>query len=258
MKFEHILYSIEDRIAAITLNRPEKRNALDDRLITELQRAFESAEGDAKAKVVVLRASGEAFCAGADIAYLQRLAHFSPEENLEDSRRLMNLLFQIYRCSKPTVAVVQGPAVAGGCGLASVCDFVIASRNTASFGYSEVHLGFIPAIVMVFLLKRIGEGRARELVVRGNMIDAQTAERIGLISEAASDIEERARTLTDELLSGNSGSAMAKSKEMLRRLPGMNLEEALHYAANMNASTRLTDDCKRGLEAFIRKERVRW
>ncbi|MEE9225905.1 MAG: enoyl-CoA hydratase-related protein [Bacteroidota bacterium] len=258
MEFEHLLYNIEERIATITLNRPEKRNALNDKLVIELGKAFENAESDSRAKLVVLRANGDAFCAGADIAYLQRLARFSLEENLEDSKRLMNLLFQVYRCSKPTVAAVQGPALAGGCGLAAVCDFVIASRSAATFGCTEVHLGFIPAIVMVFLLKRIGEGRARELVVRGNVIDAETAERIGLITEAAVDIEERVRALVDELLSGNSGSAMARSKEMLRGIPAMKLEEALEYAASMNASTRLTDDCKRGLEAFIRKERVRW
>lgn len=258
MKFQHLLYTVEDRVATLILNRPEKRNSLNDTLVVELQSAFESAEHDSRVKLILLRANGESFCAGADIAYLQRLARFSLEENLEDSRRLMNLLYQIYDCSKPTVAVVQGAALAGGCGLATVCDFVIASRSSATFGYTEVHLGFIPAIVMVFLLRRIGEGWARELVVRGNVIDAETAERIGLITEAAVDVEERLRILVEELVSGNSGSAMMRSKEMLRQLPAMRLEDALEYAASMNASARMTDDCKRGLEAFIRKERVRW
>lgn len=258
MEFKHLLYSVEDRSATITLNRPEKRNALNDELIAELQRGVEVAEGETRVKAIVLRANGEAFCAGADIAYMQRLARYSLEENLEDSRHLMELFLKLYRCTKPTVSIVQGPALAGGCGLAAVCDFVVASRKSATFGYTEVHLGFVPAIVMVFLLKRVGESRARELIVGGNTIDAETAERIGLITEAADNVEERARRLVDGLLTGNSSSAMSKSKEMLRTLPSMKLEEALEYAANMNASTRLTEDCKRGLEAFIRKERVRW
>ncbi|MEK9135680.1 MAG: enoyl-CoA hydratase-related protein, partial [Bacteroidota bacterium] len=146
------------------MNRPEKRNALDDMLVKELTSAFVAAGKDQSVKVVILAGAGPAFCAGADLDYLNKVAQFDLEENRADSQQLANLFRVIHELRKPVIAIVNGPALAGGCGLASVCDFVIASEENAKFGYTEVRIGFIPAVVMIFLIKRVGEGKARELV----------------------------------------------------------------------------------------------
>ena len=175
MKFTSLRYEVGERRVVITLNRPDKRNALDDILVKELTLAFVAAGKDQNVKVIVLSGAGPAFCAGADLDYLQRLSAFDQEENQTDSRQLAGLFRVIHETRKPVIAVVNGPALAGGCGLASVCDFVLASREKARFGYTEVRIGFVPAVVMIFLIRRVGEGNARELVLRGNVIDASEA-----------------------------------------------------------------------------------
>ena len=144
-----VIYSVQDRVGYITLNRPEKRNALSGEMVTELKAAFAKADEDESVKVIVLKASGEAFCAGADLAYLQQLQKFSLEENVKDSNHLKDLFLQIYQLKKVVIAQVQGHALAGGCGLATICDFVFAIPE-AKFGYTEVKIGFIPALVSVF------------------------------------------------------------------------------------------------------------
>jgi methylglutaconyl-CoA hydratase len=154
-----VLYSVANQTAYLTLNRPEKRNALSPEIITELKNAFDKAEQDASVKVVVLKANGESFCAGADLNYLQQLQNFSYEENLADSQHLKELFLKIYTLKKVVIAQVQGHALAGGCGLATVCDFTFAVPE-AKFGYTEVRIGFIPALVAVFLIRKIGEQKA--------------------------------------------------------------------------------------------------
>lgn len=260
MEFERIRYETRDRKAFITLNRPEKRNALDDVMVRELTTAFASASRAQPVKVVILAAEGSSFCSGADLDYLNRLAKFDLEENRADSHQLAALFRTIHELRKPTIAVVNGPALAGGCGLATVCDIVIASRENARFGYTEVRIGFIPAVVMIFLIKRVGEARARELVLRGNIIDAETAAHIGLINAAVSEasLEETTISLSEELISQNSGYAMGLSKEMLSKLHGMNLADSLDFAANMNAAARMSADCKSGVNAFLKKEKPQW
>lgn len=260
MHFSRIVYETAERKAIITLNRPEKRNALDDEMIAELTAAFAHASRDQNTKVVILQANGPAFCAGADLEYLQRIAGYTLEENRTDSGRLANLFRTIYELRKPVLAVVQGPALAGGCGLASVCDIVIAAEETATFGYTEVRIGFIPAIVMIFLIKRVGEGKARELVLRGNIISAFEARRIGLanIVVPGQQLEKTVADLSDELIQQNSLHAMSLCKEMLAKLHGMNLMDALDFAANMNAAARMTPDCKAGIAAFLNKEKMQW
>jgi methylglutaconyl-CoA hydratase len=259
MQFSRLLYAASNRIATITLNRPAKRNALDDVMIGELATAFGHAGRDQDVKVIVLRGSGSSFCAGADLEYLSKIATFDLEENRSDSKKLANLFRTIYELRKPIIAAVDGPALAGGCGLASACDFVIASDN-ASFGYTEVRIGFIPAIVMVFLIKRIGEGKARELVLRGNIITALEAEAIGLVNKVvkAGQLQQTVDTLSSELIQQNSSHAMGLCKEMLSKLNGLNLLDALDFAANMNAAARMTPDCRDGIGAFLNKEKIHW
>ncbi|MBI5472821.1 MAG: enoyl-CoA hydratase/isomerase family protein [Ignavibacteriae bacterium] len=260
MQFSRLLYDITDRKATITLNRPEKRNALDDVMISELTTAFVQASRDQNVKAILLKGAGAAFCAGADLEYLSRIASFSLEENRNDSSKLANLFRTMYEIRKPVIAVVHGAALACGCGLASVCDFVLASKENATFGYTEVRIGFIPAVVLIFLIKRIGEGRARELVLRGNIINAAEAHAIGLVNNvvAENDLERSAQKLADELCASNSLHAMGLCKEMFSKLHGLNLMDSLDFAANMNAAARMTPDCKTGIAAFLNKEKQQW
>lgn len=178
---EIVQYEVRDRIGFITLNRPEKRNALNEELVTKLGETFDKASADNDVKVIVLKANGDAFCSGADLGYLQNLQNFSFEENLVDSTRLKDLFLKIYRLNKIVIAQVEGHAIAGGCGLATVCDFIY-SVPEAKFGYTEVKIGFIPAIVMVFLVRKIGDQRARQLLLSGGLITAGEALQLGLIT----------------------------------------------------------------------------
>ncbi|TDI70015.1 MAG: enoyl-CoA hydratase/isomerase family protein, partial [Bacteroidetes bacterium] len=209
-------YQTADRIAYITLNRPEKRNALNDEMIKLLKQAFVQASEDPEAKVIVLRAAGKVFSAGADLEYLQRLQKNTFEENLWDSNRLKELFQMIYTHNKVVIAQVQGHAIAGGCGLATVCDFVIA-QPAARFGYSEVHIGFVPAIVMVYLLRRLGEGAARELLISGRMIDASEALKWGLVNQvvALDGLEQTVYVFAQRLVSENSAESMKRTKAMI-------------------------------------------
>ena len=260
MEFTRLSYASGERRATITLARPEKRNALDDVMVGELTAAFTAAARDPSVKVIVLDARGPAFCAGADLEYLQRISTFDLEAHRADSRRLAALYRLIYELRKPVVACVQGPALAGGCGLASVCDFIIASREHAAFGYTEVHIGFIPALVMVFLVRRLGEGRARELVLRGGVLDAGEALAAGLVTAVVphEGLVAAVDALAGALTSENSAASMGLCKDMLARLHGMNFPDALDFAANMNAAARMTPDCKRGIGAFLAKEKITW
>lgn len=260
MLFTRIAYHVAERTARITLNRPDKRNALDDTMVKELIAAFSHAAKDQNVKVIVLSGSGPAFCAGADLEYLQRLSHFDLEENRADSRQLADLFRLIHDLRKPVIAAVNGPALAGGCGLATVCDIVVASDENAKFGYTEVRIGFIPAVVMIFLIKRVGEGIARELILRGHVVNSREALRIGLINTVvpAAALDSTVDSLCGELATQNSGTAMGLCKEMLSKLHGMNLMDSLDFASNMNAAARMTADCKQGIGAFLNKEKIRW
>ncbi len=255
---QHIDYQVSNRIARITLNRPEKRNALNAELVSELTSAFEEAKKDDQVKLIVLAATGESFCAGADLAYLKHLQSFSHAENLEDSLRLRDLFISMYTLPKAVIAQVQGPALAGGCGLVTVCDFAV-SASTAKFGYTEVRIGFVPAIVSPFLIKKIGEGRARQLLLSGNIVSAQEAMQIGLISHLAEPekLEEETSKLAAQMVSNNSAESIALTKTLLHQLsPG--LSDALQLAAETNARARSTADCKRGIAAFLNKEKIMW
>lgn len=256
---KYIEYSIKNRKASIVLNRPEKRNALSRELVAELKEAFQLAEDDDQVKVVVLKANGEAFCAGADLAYLQQLQKFSHEENLADSNHLKELFHQIYTLKKVVIAQVEGHALAGGCGLATVCDFVIAVPE-AKFGYTEVKIGFIPAIVMVFLLRKIGEGKAKQILLTGDLILAEEALQLGLINKvvASTEIENHVETFVQRLVDTNSEHAMMLTKKMIGQVQSMTLDEALTFATNMNATARESVDCKKGINAFLSKTKVSW
>ncbi len=252
-------YSVKDRIGFITLNRPDKRNALSFELITELKNAIDQADKDERVKVIVLRANGETFCAGADLDGLQKLQNFSREENLEDSRHLKELFYKIYMLNKVVIAQVQGHALAGGCGLASVCDFVYAVPD-AKFGYTEVKIGFVPAIVMVFLIRKIGEQKAKHLLLSAELISGESAIQFGLVTKIIEreKLESAVIEFANKLIKNNSGQSMGLTKRMIGEVQSMKLEDALEYAAEKNAEARASDDCRRGIKAFLDKEILIW
>ncbi len=252
-------YSVKDRIGFITLNRPEKRNALSFELVEELKINFARAEGDDGVKVIVLRANGETFCAGADLSYLQKLQNFSREENLEDSRLLKDLFYKIYTLNKVVIAQVQGHALAGGCGLATVCDFVYAVPE-AKFGYTEVKIGFIPAIVMVFLIRKIGEQKSKHLLLSGELVSDESAIQFGLANKIVNKekLETAVIDFALRLIKNNSGQSMGLTKRMIGEVQSMKLEDALEYAAERNVEARASNDCKKGIQTFLNKEDLIW
>lgn len=228
-------------------------------MVHDISACLDLAASDPAVKVVVLKGAGDAFCAGADLAYLQTLQQFSLEENLEDSQRLKSLFERIYSFPKVIIAQVQGAALAGGCGLATLCDFTIASAN-AKFGYTEVRIGFIPALVSVFLVRKIGEGRARQLLLSGEVLRAEEALANGLLFKVVppEQLEEEVKALADRLIRNNSGTAMTLTKHLLADISTSNLNEGLTRAAEMNAQARMTDNCKQGIAAFLAKKDLNW
>ncbi len=248
-----VLFSITDGVAEITLNRPDKRNALNDELINAIKDALREVDGDKSARVAVMRGAGKDFCSGADLSALQKIAQADVLENLEDASNLMELFALIRRVRVPVVAAVQGRALAGGCGLATACDLVLASE-TARFGYPEVKIGFVPAMVMAILRRNIGEKRAFELITKGGEIAAAEAERIGLVNQVYAD-ESFAEEVGKYLHSFTkvSASAVFLAKRLLYQMDGMNFTAALQAGVDVNTIARLTDDCRQGVSRFLEK-----
>ena len=252
-------YEIVNRVAFITLNRPEKRNALNPGLIELLTRQFLEAIADETVKVIVLGANGEVFSAGADLAYLEQLQSNSFDENVVDSANLKKLFYTIYTSPKIVIAMVEGHAIAGGCGLASVCDLVF-SVPEAKFGYTEVKIGFIPALVACFLVRKLGEARTKELLLSGELISAEKAVEYGLINFIcdASGIRESVKNYAEKMVISVSSQSIALTKELLNMAQNLTLEDSLEQAIILNAKARATDDCKRGISAFLSKEKLEW
>ena len=256
---EFVTYEEINSAAAITINRPNKRNALSSRVVAELLQCINKAQNESSVRAVVLTGSGSVFSAGADLEALQKLQTATSLENLDDSQLLARLLEAIYRCPKPVIAKVNGHAIAGGCGLAAVCDFSVVSEN-AKLGFTEVRVGFVPAIVMVFVMRKIGEVAARDLMLRGHLITAAQAKEIGLISHVLppDDIDQATNDLIEEMVRNTSGSAVALTKKLMADIQGVGLSEALGFAVNMNAFARNTEDCQAGIAAFLNKKPMPW
>ncbi len=254
-----VLYEHRPPAAVITINRADKHNALSRALIDGLHAAFQRAGNDDAARCVVLTATGSVFCAGMDLAELAATLNLKEEDAgiiWDDVRRLCDLFQLIYRLPKPTVAAINGSAVAGGAGLVTVCDLAIAVPE-ARFGYPEVHRGLVAAMVMPHLLRHIGERMARYLLLTGELIDAAEARSAGLINEvvAAEELQNRAHALC-QLLADGGPNALARTKELLHRFShqAMPVEET----ARASAEPRLTDECRQGLEAFFAKRPAPW
>ena len=254
-----ILYEVSNRVGYITLNRPEKRNALNEEMVKLLQEAFTKAEKDGNVKIIVLRANGDAFCAGADLAYLQQLQENSFEENLADSRNLMQLFKQIYTLQKLVIAQVEGHAIAGGGGLAAVCDFVFAVPE-AKFGFTEVKIGFIPAIISVFIIRKLGEAVSKKLLLTGSLFSAEAMKDYFLVNEVV-DRKNITKTVNDfaqKLCTTTSAQSLANTKRLIADVQNFSFQDGLEYAAKMNAKSRSNEDCKHGIQSFLNKENLSW
>ena len=248
-----VLYQVEDSVARITVNRPDKRNALNDGIIAGLKTALTEAGNNPAVRVVLIEGAGKDFCSGADLSSLQKIANASVSENADDARSLVELFLLMRKLSVPVVAAVRGRALAGGCGLATACDLVLATES-ARFGYPEVKIGFVPAIVTAILRRNVSEKRAFELITRGEEISAAEAQRIGLINQVFSEesfdaeVEGYLRRFAEV-----SKSAVALTKSLLYQVDGLAFNEAVEVGADVNVIARLTDDCQQGIARFLKK-----
>jgi methylglutaconyl-CoA hydratase len=259
MQAELVRYEEKERVAYLTLNRPEKRNAFSPELVTTLTELLTRARDTESVRAVVLRAEGKAFCAGADLAYLQSLQENSFEENVADSQHLRRMFELLYTFPKLTIAQVQGHAIAGGCGLASACDFIF-SVPDAKFGYTEVRIGFVPAIVMKLLQEKVGGAQAKRLLLTGELFPASALVGMGLVTEtvAPEGLAAHVESFVQQTIKSTAPDSIQLTKEMFRRTPYLSLPEALDYAAEVNARSRSTESCKRGIAAFLNKEKIEW
>lgn len=252
-------YQVSERIAEITLDRPEKRNALNPQLIAELSAAFKQAETDQEVKVIVLKAKGEVFSAGADLAYLHQLQKNTFKENLADSQTLRMLYEQIRHLPKVVIAQLEGHAIAGGCGLACICDIIFAVPE-AKLGYTEVKLGFLPAIVSCYLQLKIGESATKHLLLSGELISTEEALQYKMINfvTAADKIGQTVRNYALNLCNQTSAESIAATKKLLNQYHNNWLNICLDHAVLANAKIRESDDFKRGIAAFLNKEKINW
>ncbi len=259
MEYTTIELKTEGRVATVTLNRPARLNALNDVTIRELTDVFTSLQRQNDLRAIILTGAGRAFCAGMDLDYLRKYANLGQEENMEDARNLLRLLLLIHNHKKIVIAMVNGPALGGGCGLAAACDFVIAGTE-AKIGAPEVHLGFVPAVILVFLIKRLGESGAREFVLRGGVYSAEEARNAGFLKYIVPDAQlaEFTGEFALQLASTTSPSSITLTKELFSRFDDMPRTDALEYAASLNALVRKTEDFKKGIQSFLSKEKLEW
>ena len=257
MDYKTIRLAHEADIATITLNRPDKRNAISYELIDELRAALDDLS-NSSTLVLILTGAGKAFCSGMDLENLKALVGRSKEQNLKDSETMAHLFRSLYDFPGPTIAAVNGAAIAGGCGLATLCDFTLAVPE-AKFGYTEVRIGFVPAIVSAFLLRQIGEKYARDLLLTGRIIGADEAHRIGLVNEIVppEKLSERARELALQLME-NSPASLLHTKRLLSEHARAELDAQIQAAVRENAAIRATADFREGISSFLEKRKPRW
>ncbi|MDR3611390.1 MAG: enoyl-CoA hydratase/isomerase family protein [Ignavibacteriaceae bacterium] len=243
---------VRNNTGLIIFNRPEKRNALNPEMNGLIIAQLNEFAKQENIKAVILSGEGTSFCAGADLAWLKKISENSSQRNESDTEEIAQLFLTIYDYPKPVIAAVNGPAVGGGCGIASVCDFLIADRNEAKFGYTEVKIGFIPAIVSVFLIKKIGEGKAKQLLLTGELIDPEKALQIGLADYLSGNVIEDAFLLAEKL-NANSPFSVSLTKDLIRNTSNMNVHDAVNYCVRLNAISRSSKDFIKGINKFLNK-----
>jgi methylglutaconyl-CoA hydratase len=257
MNFETLLLVYDSGMAKITLNRPEKRNALSFQLVAELIDALDEVEKSA-AQILILTGAGKAFCAGMDLEELKTLTGKSHAENVADSKKMARIFRRLYEFPKPTIAAVNGAAIAGGTGLATMCDFTLAVPE-AKFGYTEVRIGFVPAIVSSILVWQVGHKTARDLLLTARIFDAAEAYRLGLVNEVVGteQLVKRARELAMQLME-NSPSSLQLTKKLINGFISAQLDAQIEQAVEENARIRQTADFREGVASFLEKRKPRW
>jgi len=257
MNLQTLLLTESGRIATLTFNRPEKRNAISYELIEEMFLALAAAERS-DAEVLIITGAGMAFCSGMDLDNLRAITTRSPEQNRTDSETMARLFRTIYEFPRPTIAAVNGAAMAGGCGIATLCDFTVAS-DEAKFGYTEVKIGFLPAIVSTFLIMQVGEKRARDLLLTGRIFSAEEARHMGIVTDVVSgeQLMEWARELAGTLMQSSPASLRA-TKRLLSAFNKVELDRRLALAVEENAHIRSTADFREGITAFLEKRKPHW
>lgn len=257
MTYKTILVTEHDGVKTIMLNRPARRNAMTPEMQDELIAAIKKAAADS-CRVVLLTGAGEAFCAGLDLVHLQAIADKSQSDHVADAERVARLFRTLYELPKPTIAVVQGAAIAGGTGLATICDFTLAAPGV-KFGYTEVKIGFVPALVSAFLTLQIGEKRARDLLLSGRLFSSEEAEHMGLVNEVVhpEELADHANALA-ERLKANSPQSMAATKRLLAMQNQAWLDAAIAHAMTANAEARAMQDFHEGITAFLEKRKPVW
>lgn len=259
MSYQTIETALNQGVALIWLNRPEKRNAIDDRMIGELSDAFESAIDDDEVRSILLAGRGEAFCAGGDLQWMKRAREFTPEEALEDSARLARLLRTIHESPKPVVARVHGSCFAGGMGLAAACDIAVAGAETR-FSLSEVKLGLIPSVISPYVIRAIGAHRAQRYFLTAEVFDAAEAYRIGLVHDIAQEpeLDGTINVVLGQLALGGP-KALAQAKQLIRDVGGRAIDDTLvHETAARIARIRASDEAQEGIAAFFERRRASW
>jgi methylglutaconyl-CoA hydratase len=249
-----IVTEVVDEIGIIKLNRPEKRNSLHPVMVKEFIASMNNLNSNSQISVIIITGIGDSFCAGADLGYLNELRTNSVLLNESDSSLLVSFFLSVYESSKPTIAAVNGSAIAGGCGLATACDFIFADKEKSKFGYSEVKIGFLPAIVSFLLLRRVSEFKAKQLLLTAEMITAKKAKKIGLVEY----ISESGNVLQDSIefakeLCKNSTFSMSETKKMIREIYSLSYNDAVKYCLNLNVISRTSEDFHKGLDKFLNK-----
>jgi methylglutaconyl-CoA hydratase len=257
MSYTTLLLEDHGPVAKLTFNRPDKRNAISAKMICDILTAFDEVE-KTRARVVILTGAGSAFCAGMDLEMLSAIGQQSAQENQEDSRRMARMFRRIWSFPKPLIAAVNGHALAGGCGIATLCDFTLAVPG-AKFGYTEVRIGFLPAIVSVFLTRQIGDKRARDLLLTGRLVEATEAKELGLVTEIVPPerLMARADEIAEQLIAA-SPSSLTRAKRLLTSAAAASVDADLERAVLENARIRCTPDFKEGLASFLEKRKPVW
>ena len=257
-KYSGLLFDLHNGVARVTLNRPDIRNAFNDEVIIELCNLFQAIKDDDQVRVVVLTGAGTAFCAGADLNWMQKVADYDKEENVMDAEHLVDMLEFIDTCPKPVIGRINGPAMGGGCGVVAACDIAIASFD-AKFAFTEVKLGLVPAVISPYVIRKIGIGPTRELFLTGERFDAHRAKEIGLVNAVAppealdSFVEAKIKLL---LTSGP--KAMAEVKKLVRKVPHVDPKDLRKYTAELIASLRVSEEGHEGISAFLGKRDASW
>lgn len=259
MSYETIQVTIDHGAATVTLNRPDVRNAFNETVISELNQVFQELGQLDHVRAIVLAANGPAFCAGGDLNWMKKMAHYSAEENLADAERLAEMLYQIYSCNKPVIAKIQGDCYAGGMGLAAACDIAVAA-DTVQFCLSEVKIGLVPATISPYVIRSMGANAARRYFLTAERFSAAEAHRIGFVHEAvpAAALDATVEQIVKAIVS-NGPSAVMVAKWLVDDVAGADIDdELLGYTAECIAEIRGSDEGREGVAAFLEKRKPNW